>query len=222
MTRDGDGAAGSTHGGAPDDGVQRQRTRRRRKEILDVASTTFAERGFYNSSLAEIAAEVGITAAGILHHFKSKDQLLTALLHARDQLPVEEGGHGSELHGRQFLRHLVDTAERNSARPNVTQLYAVLSAESVTRDHPAQEWFRSRYSGLRAMVVEALAEARDVGELRDDADLEETATAIIAVMDGLQIQWLLSPDEVDMAAVTRRTIDALLASLAPGGAKTGE
>ena len=37
--------------------------------------------------------------------------------------------------------------------------------------------------------------------------------AIIAVMDGLQIQWLLAPDSVDMAASTDRVITALLAGL---------
>ncbi|WP_154795726.1 TetR/AcrR family transcriptional regulator [Occultella kanbiaonis] len=197
------------------DGVQKQRTRRRRQEILEVASQTFATRGFYNASLAEIADEVGISAAGILHHFKSKDQLLTELLHHRDMADIEEAGHGHGLRGLEFLHHLVDTAARNATRPGITQLYTVLSAESVTTDHPAQAWFRARYEGLRAMVTEALADARDIGELRDDADIAETATAIIAVMDGLQIQWLLAPGTVDMEAVTRRTIDALIAALAP-------
>lgn len=177
--------------------------------------TTFANRGFYNSSLAEIADEVGISAAGILHHFKTKDQLLTEVLHTRDMVDIDEARHGRELVGLEFLRHLVDTAALNSTRPGITQLYAVMSAESVTTDHPAREWFRDRYVGLREMVQTALAQARDIGELRDDADIAETAIAIIAVMDGLQVQWLLAPETVDMAAVTHRTIDALVASLAP-------
>lgn len=196
-------------------GVQKARTQRRRKEIIDAALATFANRGFYNSSLAEIADEVGISAAGILHHFKTKDQLLTAVLSARDSVDIEEASHGQELVGLDFLHHLVDTAALNSTRPGITQLYAVMSAESVTEDHPAQAWFRGRYEGLREMVSKALAQARDIGELRGDADVTETAIAIIAVMDGLQVQWLLAPETVDMAAVTHRTIDALVASLAP-------
>ena len=40
-----------------------------------------------------------------------------------------------------------------------------------------------------------------------------TANAIMAVMDGLQVQWLLAPDSVDMAASTDRVITALLADL---------
>ena len=196
-------------------GVQKARSLRRRKEIVEAAMATFAHRGFYNSSLAEIAEEVGISAAGILHHFKTKDQLLTEVLRTRDSVDIEEAAPGRELVGLEFLRHLVDTAALNSTRPGITQLYAVMSAESVTTDHPAQEWFRGRYVGLREMVQEALAQARDIGELRDDADVAETAIAIIAVMDGLQVQWLLDPEAVDMAEVTHRTIDALVSSLAP-------
>ncbi|CAL9371604.1 hypothetical protein SUDANB1_00875 [Streptomyces sp. enrichment culture] len=89
----------------------------------------------------------------------------------------------------------------------------MLSAESVTEGHPAQEYFRDRYAGLRALVTEALAEASVLGETRPDLNLEESATAIIAVMDGLQIQWLLAPDSVDMTAATDRVINALLADI---------
>jgi hypothetical protein len=63
------------------------------------------------------------------------------------------------------------------------------------------------------MVTEALVEACELGETRPDLNVEEAATAIVALMDGLQIQWLLAPDSVDMAASTDRVITALLADL---------
>ncbi len=63
------------------------------------------------------------------------------------------------------------------------------------------------------MVIEALAEAGELGETRADVNLEDAAHAIIAVMDGLQIQWLLAPDSVDMAASADRVITALLGEL---------
>ncbi|MFD6178617.1 MULTISPECIES: TetR family transcriptional regulator [unclassified Isoptericola] len=197
------------------EGVQQRRTRLRRQEILDVAAATFANRGYNNASLAEIADEVGISAPAILHHFRSKEGLLTELLRARDGERVGDAADGSRPRGLAFLDHLVDTVARNAERPGITQLYTVLSAEAVTDGHPAQTWFRDRYVGLRAMVRQALAEALDDGELSAGTDLDETAAAVVAVMDGLQVQWLLDPERVDMVAVTRRTIAALLASLTP-------
>jgi AcrR family transcriptional regulator len=63
----------------------------------------------------------------------------------------------------------------------------------------------------------AFAEASELGETRPGLDVEEAATAIIAVMDGLQIQWLLAPDSVDMAPTTDRVINALLTDITESG-----
>ncbi|MGK5694650.1 TetR family transcriptional regulator [Streptomyces sp. URMC 128] len=188
------------------------KAQRRRQEILQIAMDTFAARGYNNASLQEIADRAGVTQAGVLHYFRSKPQLLTSVLALRDETDIEQLGT-ERPRGLAFLRHLVDTVRRNTEREGIVRLYAVLSAESVTEGHPAQEYFRDRYAGLRAMVTEALAEASELGETRPDLNLEEAANAIIAVMDGLQIQWLLAPDSVDMTASTDRVITALLADL---------
>jgi AcrR family transcriptional regulator len=188
------------------------KAQQRRQEILQIAMDTFAARGYNNASLQEIADRAGVTQAGVLHYFRSKAQLLTSVLDLRDATDIEQLGP-ERPRGLAFLRHLVDTVRRNTEREGIVRLYAVLSAESVTEGHPAQDYFRCRYTGLRPMVIEALAEASELGETRADLNLEDAASAIIAVMDGLQIQWLLAPDSVDMAASTDRVITALLAEL---------
>ena len=188
------------------------KAQQRRQEILQIAMDTFAARGYNNASLQEIADRAGVTQAGVLHYFRSKAQLLTSVLALRDETDIEQLGT-DRPRGLAFLRHLVDTVRRNAEREGIVRLYAVLSAESVTEGHPAQDYFRDRYAGLRALVTEALAEASELGETRPDLNLEEAATAIIAVMDGLQVQWLLAPGSVDMTAATDRVITALLADI---------
>nr|WP_283249808.1 TetR/AcrR family transcriptional regulator [Streptomyces sp. TS71-3] len=210
----------------------------RRQEILQTAVETFAARGYHNASLAEIADRVGLTQAGVLHYFRSKSQLLTGVLELRDRADIGQLGP-DRPQGLAFLRHLVDTARRNAEREGIVRLYTVLSAESVTEGHPAQEYFRDRYTGLRTFVADALYEACGLGGAEGGADgagggsgsergeerarqegdarreVEHVANAVIAVMDGLQVQWLLAPEAVDMAAATERVVSALLASLAP-------
>ncbi|MFF8093103.1 TetR/AcrR family transcriptional regulator [Streptomyces sp. NPDC016675] len=188
--------------------------RRRQQDILNIATDTFAARGYHNASLAEIADRAGLTQAGVLHYFRSKALLLTSVLERRDQGDIEQLGT-ERPQGLDFLRHLVDTALRNAEREGIVRLYAVLSAESVTDDHPAQPYFRDRYTGLRTFVTDALTAACDLGEA-DAARAHDAANAIIAVMDGLQVQWLLDPDSVAMAASTDLVITSLLATLAPG------
>lgn len=174
---------------------------------------TFAARGYNNASLQEIADRAGLTQAGVLHYFRSKALLLTSVLELRDETDIEQLGP-DRPQGLDFLHHLVDTAHRNAEREGIVRLYTVLSAESVTDDHPAQTYFGDRYAGLRAFVADALREACDL-PAHDDARAEHAANAIIAVMDGLQVQWLLTPDSVNMAASTDLVVTSLLAALAP-------
>lgn len=187
--------------------------RQRQQDILHIATDTFAARGYNNASLAEIADRAGLTQAGVLHYFRSKALLLTSVLELRDQTDIEQLGP-DRPRGLEFLRHLVDTALRNAEREGIVRLYSVLSAESVTEDHPAQDYFRDRYDGLRSFVADALREAC---ELPDDGAgrAGDAANAVIAVMDGLQVQWLLAPESVNMAASTDLVVTSLLATLAP-------
>ncbi|GAA0931216.1 TetR/AcrR family transcriptional regulator [Kribbella koreensis] len=186
-----------------------ERTASRRREILAAASAMFATKGFRNSSLQEVAAAAGITPAGLLHHFGSKDQLLTELLAHRDASEIAEVNDPERPHGTAFLEHLADTADRNSERRGLTQLYVVLSADGVTDEHPAQDYFRSRYDGLRSMIADEIRLAQAAGDVAGDKNPQELATLIIAVMDGLQIQWLYNPEAVDMGGLVRKLIGAL-------------
>ncbi|WP_267883881.1 TetR/AcrR family transcriptional regulator [Streptomyces sp. NRRL WC-3549] len=192
------------------------KARQRQQDILHIAMDTFAARGYHNASLAEIADRAGLTQAGVLHYFRSKALLLTSVLELRDRTDIEQLGP-DRPQGLQFLSHLVDTALRNAEREGIVRLYAVLSAESVTDDHPAQTYFRDRYSGLRAFVADALREACGLAE-DDSGRVENAANAVIAVMDGLQVQWLLAPDAVDMAASTELVVTSVLSALTPGAA----
>ncbi|WP_413760075.1 TetR/AcrR family transcriptional regulator [Streptomyces sp. MMBL 11-3] len=186
---------------------------RRQQDILHIAMDTFAARGYNNASLAEIADRAGLTQAGVLHYFRSKSLLLTSVLELRDDSDIEQLGT-ERPRGLRFLHHLVETARRNAEREGIVRLYAVLSAESVTDDHPAQDYFRGRYAGLRAFVTDAIVETCGLGTGTADADrARHAANAVIAVMDGLQIQWLLDPAAVEMTVSTELVIDAILAGL---------
>ena len=198
----------------------RAETALRREAILQAAMVTFGAKGYYNGSLVEVADQVGMTHAGVLHHFGSKDQLLLEVLEYRDRTDVEH------LEGRQpptglgLFHHLVRTARLNSERPGIVQTYAVLSAESVTENHPGQAWFRDRYIVLRGLVKAALIEVCDAADPPREEDLDDAAAAVLAVMDGLQVQWLLDPDTVDLARSTAFAIDAILTSAVAGRRRT--
>ena len=197
----------------------RQDTLRKREEILKAALATFGSRGYRAGSLAEIADQVGMTHAGVLHHFGSKDQLLLDVLLYRDETDVAHLDGRHIPGGLDLFRHLVETARLNSTRPGIVQAFAVLSGDSVTDDNPAQDWFRARYAQLRTEVGEALRTVCADGKPPSDAAIADAAASIVAVMDGLQIQWLLDRDDVDLARASAFAIEAILAAAVADGTR---
>ena len=58
----------------------------KRTEILDTALDVVARNGFRGTSVKELADSVGLSQAGLLHYFDSKDELFTAILRRRDEV----------------------------------------------------------------------------------------------------------------------------------------
>lgn len=52
----------------------------RRDEVLAAAMKVFAEQGFAGATMRDIAAEIGILAGSLYHHFQSKDEILIEIL----------------------------------------------------------------------------------------------------------------------------------------------
>src|SRR5690348_13779754 len=98
-------------------------------QIIDAATELFAQDGYRGTGLAGIAAAVGVTQAGLLHHFGSKERLLEAVIRHRseqDHALIEEimGDGGLAMFDRLHL-----LAEHNAKRAGLSQLFAVLVAE---------------------------------------------------------------------------------------------
>ena len=195
---------------APESGYASGRARRER--IVAEATKLFGRVGFHSATVLEIAAQCGISRAGLLHHFPTKESLLRAVLEERDRAELarfRENGSGAS-DGLGVLRGMVDLAEFNSRASGIIELYTVLSAEASAPDHPAHDYFVERYKRIRSGTVWALKRAKAEGYLVGDPDVLSTAIELTSLIDGLQIQWLLAPTEVDMAGQLRRRIQQLI------------
>lgn len=166
----------------------------RRAQIVDAALEEFAVSGFRGSSLAAVAQRVGLSQQGLLHHFPSKEALLVAVLERRDEVDTADFG------GLDDPDRLTDIVERNTGRPGLVRLYALLSAEATTDGHPAGPYFTDRFARIRALIADALREEHG-DRLRGGATPEQAAALLTAAMDGLQLQWLHDPAAVDMPAL---------------------
>ena len=179
-----------------------------RERVLQATLRALAANGYQGSSLAGIAEAAGLTTAGLLHHFPSKEQLLVAVLAERDR---SDGArhHLRGVQGLAALDRLVELVEFNTLVPGLVRAFTVLLGEAVSEDHPAREWFQQRYPKRRDNIAAALRAGIDTGEILADVDADAVAAEIIAMMDGLQVQWLLNPDQIDLAAAFAHYIRGL-------------
>ena len=198
----------------PRKGQRQARGVLRRGQILDAALTLFAEHGYRATSVAAVAAEVGLTEQGVLHHFPSKDALVQAVLEHRATVEPEAQEHVAEPGGGiDSLLRIPELAQVLLENPVLMRFDVVVEGESIAEGGAAQEHVRDRLRAVRDGLAALLAEGVRRGELRDGVDVEVVATEVVAFMNGVQTQWVLDPERVDLRASYERYFQALVGSL---------
>lgn len=195
--------------------TQAERTRARREQIIRAAIDFFSQQGYRGAKLSAIAAAAGVTEPGLLHHFPSKAHLLMEVLAERDRVDRERFKPDSRKEAGNTLASLHELVEYNQTVPGLVQLFTTLVAESVDENHPGHDFFMRRYRAVREQEIEILKLGQARGEVRSDIPAEDLAVLIFALMDGLQVQWLLDPDKVGMARAFGQFVRLLKAEKAP-------
>lgn len=181
----------------------------KREEILERALEVIAREGYRGASVKELADAVGLSQAGLLHYFDSKEQLFTEILRKRDEVDMAHFApdSGAPPEPRDAYLALV---RHNAEVPGLVQLFSRLAVDAADPAHPAHDFFLARSAALRDTLATALAQQQAIGQVTDRVDAVTLARIVQAISDGLQLQWMLDPD-VDMAA----TVDALFTLTAP-------
>ncbi|WP_175407233.1 TetR/AcrR family transcriptional regulator [Streptomyces sp. TRM64462] len=182
------------------------KTAARRQQILDAALAAYAEAGSRGVSVRDIAQRVGMTDAGVLHHFGSREALLTAVIEARDTA-------AAEVYTPETVLWRTELLAQNAATPGLVKLFLDIAAASADPDHPGHVFFTERYRSLRRQIAALLLAGpppglREAGPV-SGCDADWAARVLLAATDGLQLQWLLEPS-IDMAEDIGRLRDVLL------------
>src|SRR6187551_547020 len=182
----------------------------KREEILQRALEVIAREGYRGASVKELADAVGLSQAGLLHYFDSKEELFTEIVRKRDEVDMTDYGENTLEHPTvaDLRDGYVAVIRHNSDVPGLVQLYSQLSVDAADPQHPAHKFFLERGQNLRSVFAAALAERRESGEFAERIEPETLARILQAVSDGLQLQWMLEPD-VDMAGIVAQLFDAL-------------
>lgn len=160
----------------------------RRQRILAVAERLLARNGWRSTSLAQIAREAGVTPAGLLHHFESKEQLLNAVLDARD---ADDDAHADR--SGDLIAELTRVPKRFERSPELVGTFMVLLAENLAPDAPLHDRLHQRYRAAADIIKDLITRGQQKGHYRKDFDAATKATEILAFINGMEIQWLLDP-----------------------------
>jgi AcrR family transcriptional regulator len=187
------------------------KTAKLRQRAIDAAIELFGTTGYHGATLTEVADRIGITLTGLQHHFPDKTTLLTAVLAERDRRSASQWVPADTAVGT--LEDTLHILARNQDSPGLIELHCVLSAEATDESHPAHEYFRNRYETLRASAAQAFEEMAHRGELVSPLPPAMLASMFMALVDGLQVQWLLDRQSVDIEASARAYLRAIVPAM---------
>lgn len=185
----------------------------RRAQILASAIAVFAERGV-GASLRAIGEAIGVSHAALRYYFAHRDELLVEVYRAHEATVREATAHEPSAPEEVSAVAMMErSAERNASIPGLVELYATLTTDALQAEqHPeTREFVHARFRRVRADLAERVRAGQASGAVAADIDPSDAAALVAAASDGLQLQWLLDPEAVDV----RRSL-ALLERLLPG------
>lgn len=188
----------------------------RRTSILKSTIACISKFGFWGFTIRDVAEAEGVTEAGLLYYFNSKEELLVKTLEYADNINAEaiakrlgvndatDISDGLGYHGDFSLKTLTTaTVEANVTRPQLVSLYIVLQGESLEDNHPAHQFFLERER--KVLREYAFVAKRDGLE-----HPERIAVQTLSAMDGLQVRWLTGGKTMDFVEEWKRFIDIII------------
>jgi AcrR family transcriptional regulator len=191
----------------------RQRGDERRQAMVDAALELVGERGPNEVTLSDVGRRVGTSHAAVLYHFRTRRELLLAVLEARDlrarALLDRCFGDG----GLVALRRLAELGHGIQREPNFTKLAHVLQAGSLGDDRVGR-YFRARNQYIRRGLARAMRIGQERGEVRHDFDVDARAAQIAAFVFGIAQQHFVDPEGVDVVAIYADFVSQLIETVA--------
>ncbi len=183
------------------------------ERILDVAERLVQTRGFNGFSYADVAAELGVTKAGLHYHYPGKAELGEALI-ARDSVRFAEA-----------LGQIDDTVRGAQARlAAYAGLYAqvlsgdrmclcgMLAAEHQTLPQPMRSAVNRFFDENEAWLMRVLAQGKSGGTLSYDGSSRDAARVVLAALEGAMLVARAYGEPARFQSAAARTLASLAVS----------
>jgi AcrR family transcriptional regulator len=165
----------------------------RRRQVVATATEVFGEYGFRGGTLQQVADRVGGTPAAVLKLFGTKEKLLIAVLEHWGVMTREIVAQGTVENA--YLDGFNRLMSYHVEHKGLLQLYTTMAAEASSPQHPANEFMTHRYRTTLEDMRGRFRTSALGGHLKKmtEEDIAHEAECLLAVLDGLEIQFLLNP-----------------------------
>ncbi|WP_236029120.1 TetR/AcrR family transcriptional regulator [Bifidobacterium miconisargentati] len=170
----------------------------RRAEIAQAAVRLVGEKGYYGTSLKDVADAVGMSQPGLLHYIGNKEGLLSMLITDNyDVYGTPDDFMASGLPGSDpdrllfpaYLRYLV---RYNAQRRELVRLYMSLEAEAFSPEHPLYDYFENRPAAVWDHYCRySWVIPPEMGSWEES--MGPVVRMCIEAMDGAQLRWMRQP-----------------------------
>lgn len=163
----------------------------RRGEIITAAADLVTAAGHVDLTMAQVAAEAGVSEATVLYHYPSKDHLFAATMveiDARQQSLVAES-----LTTWDTPTGISRATSDAQDHPHARRLYVKVMADAADPAHPGHDYARTHLEMIRSHMAAALVQRQAEGLAHPSIVPERFAVQMAAIWDGLTTQWLIDP-----------------------------
>ena len=165
-----------------------------RDEILKAAIQLFANRGFHETSMSEVAREAKVSKALIFWHFKTKEELFLAVLNKLLEPYVIDFAEESEkLDAREQIKKLIG-GYVNFVRENASSVDFFLRRFMNGEEMPDAftEQIRRLYDLYQALLTDRIRLAQETGLCPHTYQPDVMANFVLAALNGLLINLLFT------------------------------
>lgn len=206
-----------------------QHIRRRQSEeaVLASAERLFVERGYHRTAIDDIAGSAGLTKGAVYFHFRDKTDVLVALLRrAEDRVffPIFSRVEGDALNPVQQLVEYVHGWGRAAIRQRHSLFLPILmSFEFLGTGGDIEKRIDGMYARSYEVVTRIIMAGRNEGLMREDGSTREQAAVVVALMDGMLLEWLRRGNTLEGREVVRSTRTTVLSGLlTPNGLRLAQ
>ncbi len=174
-----------------------RRRQQTREYLLRAAADVFAERGFHEATLDEVAAAAGFTKGAVYSNFKNKEDLFLALVedaYARDMAAIKETLEASDVPPEARLGDFVQMMRGEMEYlPNLGALYLEFHLYALRNPTARERLNELERADVRA-IADIIESERTQREIELDEPVERTARIIVALFRGISMMRTSDPE----------------------------